>query len=539
MSSVTSNPLFKAGALGMFSSGLIESARALESSIGVPLSPFLPSQGTNAIVFGSSAALVAAAIAGKVFCSSKPISSEKKPVGSYIAHKEMEQVEVVTTKASSANQICIRVAGRSRAGKSLWIEQFFGGLRTCKNPSFFRGTELATKYMWTIGKMAWEVTDTPGLYESDGDGQTARSNEVILEQIRPNPNEVVDAVIYTLPEAICRNDIESIIAVYNNTPKEAKVFLLITQCEKIWDLSIGDIKHDRLCQLIENDKHFPPELLEKLKNCPVILSGAINVDEQLYPDDILNQVETIYKFNDDARRLLVPELIKNQEEVAQCIARLAEPFQVPNQGNLESIADYISYEADTISSFKQNLEEKVSDLEPIINEFVAIIENHEKYSQLRDKLRAIANTLKEVATKLPKKVEEFKSIANKLRQDHDFDCALKELNVKAEEFKSQLWDKVWKDSKELSQLCEKLAWQEKSLDHSKLQDASKDLNEFLENNYLKGAFNFVTADDLNNRLGYLALALKIMMKKFVPNMPKWDSRSSLNPARVANSNLEG
>jgi len=527
----------------MAGSALIEVARSLDSSIGSPLSPFLPTQGANAIIFGSSAALVAGAVAGKVFCGSKPISSEKKPLESSMDSREIERVDVATTPALE-NRICLRVAGCSRAGKTLWIMQFFGGLRTCGNPTLFRGTEHATKYTIKIGNITWEITDTPGLFESNESGQIARKNEVILEQIQPKAGEVVDAIIYTLPQTLTPQAIQSIIDVYNATPKDAKVFVLFTQSENCDDVSIEEVKQDRLSQLMDQ---VPEELLEKLQKCPVLLSGAINTEVTGSTSDIFNRVATIYKFNADARKLLVNALIEKQEDAEECIAKLEGPFQVQNAGDLEAIAEYINAQAEAICSFIPKLKEKVAELDSIIKDYESIINNPELYGgyywfrdlpTYKNKLMAIAKDLDFVAANLPEKAKDLKTIATKLSLDPKIDSTLEQLRDKAEEINSLTWT-LSRNAFDLKDLLTDLQQKANSIDHTKLGKASEGFELMLGENGLLGDFNFTNDGDLINKLGYLAIAAKIRMKKFVPNMPKWGSHPSLNPSRVANSNLEG
>lgn len=517
MSSIN-NSLIIAGALGMAGSGLIEVARSFESAIGVPLSPFLPTQENNAMALCASTALFSSGVARKVFCGQKAAIKEEIKNYSITTHATMDTEE---TSLTSDLLKRIEVAGRSRAGKSLWIETLFGGLQTCGSPTIFRGTENATLYEKLVGLTRWVIKDTPGLFESSGEGQVARDNKVILEQIRSNPDEVIDAVIYTLPEVITGNDIKSLIAVHDATPKTAKTFLLLTQCEKCGE-EVSDIKRDRLNQLMEGSNKIPQELLEKLRTCPIILSGAINVQETgSTTRQILDQVDRIFKYNEDARETLVGGLIESSQTAEKCLEKLAEPFQLQQEGVLESIAEYITAQAGSIDLLVPKITEKAKEIGLIEKELEANPVKYDVIPGLRARLTEIATALNAIATEFPMKAEDLCTIAKNLCNNKDPVSTIKELKSKSEEIDSLL-GKLGENSRDLDTVWRDFRDNAKFLDDSKLKQANTDLAAIVDANIFLGDFSFTRDEDLINKLGYLAIAVKIQMKQFVPNKPKWD-----------------
>lgn len=517
MSSITGNPLFIAGAFGLASSALIEVARSVDSSIGGSLSPFLPSQGHNAVAFGASATLLVSGVAKSVFCGRKLLKSEAT---NETEHTETAPVSKETTETYTTSDLKKRVtvAGRSRAGKSLWIESFFKGLQTCGSPTIFRGTENAVMYERKAGDTQWEITDTPGLFEANEDGQIARGNSVILDQIRAKLDQEVDAVIYAIPQIIVDSDIDSLVAVYRAAPKHAKPFILLTQCEKC-DEDLAALKADRFSQLIEHPG-MPAELVEVFENCPVILSGAINASDVLADlRGIFNQVQRIYTFNEDARSVLVGALIESEEKAQKCLAQLAEPFQANNKGDLASIAAYFTHLAQRIDSITPKLTAVVKGIDSTVaflNDYYGI-----DFSSIILPLQKEAEYINPRIPQLTEKAKELNSIAAKLKlinSDSDLALLFEDFIKKAEELEvilDEINQRQWNFNNISGDLKKRLT----DNVETGLPKIVSDFNDIVVDDFSLIDLS-ILREDFRNNLGYFTIAAKIWMKTFEANQPQ-------------------
>lgn len=323
MSSITNNPLFSAGAIGLVGGAIMEGARVLDR-----YTQYLPSQQNNVLILSASATLVALVLA-KSCLGRRQEAVDSKPI----------EEEYRTNDLSKR----VIVVGRSRAGKSNFLEWFFKGPRTCPRRSLFRGTEHATASENMAGKTTWITIDTPGLFEQTITGkQIKRDNQVILEEIKQNDARTIDAVIYTIPNTILTDDINSLLSVYEVMPKSAKRFVLFTGMESLQPEEIETFKTNKLNKLLSNTD-FPKELRKEFEDCKVLLSGALDKDETVDdPEAATRKLTTICKLMKDARETLVNELIVSPERRQECLDDLAKPFPHSEEAIENCIQKFIS-----------------------------------------------------------------------------------------------------------------------------------------------------------------------------------------------------